>query len=107
MDKHSAIAARVEELLTGFDAVERTKGRAPAFVAEWLGFSLPTTYRRIERGEIRSLKIAGAERRGGRGTAGLVRVTLLDAARFRAEREIGADVPAAPEAAHVTAVGAA
>lgn len=89
MDNRSALAARVEELLAPFDAFDRTKGRPPAEIASWLGLSLPTTYRRIERGEIRAAKIAGAERRGGRGTAGRVLVTLADAARFRAEREGG------------------
>jgi hypothetical protein len=90
MDKNRT-AARVEELLAPFDAIERTKGRAPAFIADWLGLSLPTTYRRIERGEIRAVKLAGAERPRGRGTSGLLRVSLADAAAFRAAHEIGGD----------------
>lgn len=91
MDKHSALAERVEELLAPFDAFDRTKGRPPAEIASWLGLSESSTYRRIAGGEIKATKLAGAERRGGRGTAGRVLVSLVDAARFRAEHEAGGE----------------
>jgi len=92
MDKHRSLEARIEERLAPFDAFDRTKGRPPAEIASWLGLSLSTTYRRIERGEIRAAKLAGGERRGGRGTAGRVLVSLVDAARFWAEHEPGGEV---------------
>ncbi len=89
-------AERVAELLAGVPPVERFRGMTVEEAAPILGVSAPTVYRLHAEGKLGGVKGDGAERKGGRGRSGTLRIRLLDIVEFQVAHEVGAVVAPMP-----------
>ena len=58
--------------------------------APLLGVGIAGTYRLASSGRLPYVKLAGKERKGGRGRAGAIRFRLCDVIAFQVENEVGA-----------------
>jgi excisionase family DNA binding protein len=81
------ISERVAELLNGVPVEEQLRCREVPDAAKLLGVSPATLYRLISEDRIGRVKLAGKQRRGGRGRAGSVRVRLIDIVEFQVKNE--------------------
>ena len=90
---------RLAVLLRGFEPEEQIRLRPASWAAEFLGLSVPTVYRLVAEGKIPHMKLAGAERKSGRGKAGRVMFRLVDLIEWSSEREVAVIVAEAPRLA--------
>lgn len=83
-------AERVELLLAGASAEERSRLRPVEWAASYLSLSKPSVYRLVAGGLVPHVKLAGGLRKSGKGRAGSVRFRLADLAAWSVENEAGA-----------------